>query len=76
VFNAPEYLRRLLARGDGASEAELWELSPVRLDWEPGPADALAILRVLYRPEDFIFVGQRYGTQVARAADWIAQIMR
>lgn len=73
-FDAPAYLRRLLARGDGAGEAELWELSPVRLDWEPGAADAITILRTLYHPEDKLFIGECEGVCVATVADWITRI--
>jgi hypothetical protein len=63
-----------IARGDGATEADWHEASPLRLDWEPGPRDAAALLRVLYRPWEFVFCGERYGGGecVRTAADWIA----
>lgn len=63
-----------IARGDGAAEADWHEASPLRLDWEPGPRDAAALLRVLYRPGERVFCGERYGggEGVRMAADWIA----
>ncbi len=63
-----------IARGDGATEADWHEASPFRLEWEPGPRDAAALLRVLYRPWEFVFCGERYGgaEDVRTAADWIA----
>jgi len=63
-----------VARGDGATEADWHEASPLRLDWEPGPRDAAALLRVLYRPGERVFCGERYGggEGVRMAADWIA----
>jgi len=63
-----------IARGDGATEADWFEASPVRIDWEPGPKDAAHLLRVLYRPWEFVFCGERYGgaEDVRTAAEWIA----
>ena len=63
-----------ILRGDGATEADWHEASPFRLDWEPGPRDAAALLRVLYRPWEFVFCGERYGgaEDVRTAAEWIA----
>jgi len=63
-----------IARGDGATEADWFECSPVRIDWEPGPRDAAALLRCLYRPAERVFCGERYGggEGVRMAADWIA----
>ncbi len=63
-----------IARGDGATEADWHEASPLRLDWEPGPRDAAALLRCLYRPAERVFCGERYGggEGVRMAADWIA----
>jgi len=63
-----------VARGDGATEADWFDASPVRMDWEPGPKDAAHLLRVLYRPWEHVFCGERYGgaEDVRTAAEWIA----
>ena len=63
-----------VARGDGATESDWFDASPVRMDWEPGPRDAAALLRVLYRPGERVFCGERYGggEGVRMAAEWIA----
>ena len=63
-----------IARGDGATESDWFDASPVRMDWEPGPRDAAALLRVLYRPGERVFCGERYGggEGVRMAAEWIA----
>ena len=63
-----------IARGDGATESDWFEASPVRMDWEPGPKDAAHLLRVLYRPWEFVFCGERHGGGecVRMAAEWIA----
>ena len=64
-----------VARGDGATEADWFECSPIRIDWEPGPKDAAHLLRVLYRPWEFVFCGERHGgaEDVRTAAEWIAR---
>ncbi len=72
--DAGKMLRGILDKGDGAREAELWELSPVRLDW-PEEADATRLLRILYKSTDRVFIGTRYDSDaehVRTAADWIA----
>jgi hypothetical protein len=60
-FDGPKYRQALIREGDGAGEVDLWELSPYRIDWEPGAEDALAVLRVLYEPNEFLFLGDTYG---------------
>lgn len=51
-----------IARGDGATESDWFDASPVRIDWEPGYQDAVALLGALYEPTDFVFCGERYGS--------------
>ncbi|NCD21329.1 MAG: hypothetical protein EOL90_00095 [Spartobacteria bacterium] len=63
-----------IRRGDGAAEVDWWERSPIRIDWEPGPRDALAVLGTLYAPEEYLFVGERYGADVRTAGDWMRRI--
>lgn len=63
-----------IRRGDGAQECDWWKASAIRIDWEPGPRDALALLGALYAPEDFLFIGERYGAEVATAGDWMRRI--
>ena len=64
-----------VARGDGATEADWYDASPVRMEREPGPKDAAHLLRVLYRPWEFVFCGERHGgaEDVRTAAEWIAR---
>ncbi len=63
-LDGAKYRQRLIQRGDGATEYELWELSPLRIDWSPGPMDALCLLDTLYTPKETIFTGERYNTGV------------
>ena len=37
----PQTAQAFIRRGDGAEESDWWEASPIRIDWEPGPEDAL-----------------------------------
>ena len=59
-----------IRKGDGATEADWWEASPYRIDWEPGPMDAVVMLDTLYSPDEFIFCGERFGAEVKTAREW------
>ncbi len=68
-------LRTILKAGEGASEAEIQDASPVRIDWEPKD-DAAEVLECLYRPTDNIFIGNRTspgepGRNLRPAAEWV-----
>ena len=63
-----------IRRGDGAEESDWLEASPYRIDWEPGPRNALALLGALYAPDEFLFMGERYGAEVATVGDWMRRI--
>ncbi len=67
----PSTSAAFIARGDGATEADWHEASPVWIDWEPGPMDAVALLENLYRPSEFVFLGERFGAEVRTAAEWV-----
>lgn len=68
----------LIAKGGGAidpDDADLWESSPVRLDWPNGLGDTIAFLATAYDPAEFIYIGGAYGASrdcVRRVADWLA----
>ncbi len=63
-FDGKRYLKTLLERGDGADEADLWELSPYRIGWEPGPLDAITLLKTLYSSQERLFIGGVYDKRV------------
>ena len=63
-----------IRKGDGAAECDWWEASPIRIDWEPGPRDALALLGALYAPDECLFIGERYGAEVRTVGDWMRRI--
>ena len=52
-------------------EAELWELSPVRINWEPAE-DARNLLEILYAPDDVLFIGDRFDRGVKTVREWLA----
>ncbi len=72
----PMTAQAFIRRGDGAEESDWWAASPVRIDWEPGSRDALAVLDALYAPDDFLFIGERYGAEVLTVREWRARIAR
>ncbi len=65
-MTAAEFVRR----GDGADEAAWWERSPYRIDWAPGSMDAVHMLDALYKPDEFLFCGERYGAEVQTVRVW------
>lgn len=52
----PATLAQIIHAGRAYGEADIWEASPVRLDWEP-EEDAAHLLRCLYQPEEKLFIG-------------------
>lgn len=70
----PQTAQKFIQRGDGAKECDWWEASPIRIDWEPGPMDALAVLGTLYASGEYVFCGERYGADVRTAGEWMRWI--
>lgn len=63
-------IRRGVERG--GTEADWFHRSPFYLPQaEPGREDALAVLRTLWRPEEYLFIGDTYGNEVRTVRDWI-----
>lgn len=72
AINAAAALRAILARGEGFAEADLWEASPVRIDWPPDE-DAARVLQAIYPPEARLFIGGRCDAgPVQTVAEWTA----
>ena len=66
----PLTAQAFVRKGDGAEECDWWEASPIRIDWEPGSRDALAVLGALYPQNAYLFCGDRYGTTVRTVGEW------
>jgi hypothetical protein len=71
----PEYLQYLIEKGKGQTEADFWEASPIRLYDDPAQ-DARLLLETLYRPDDMLFIGERFSKEVRPAAEWIKHIVK
>jgi hypothetical protein len=69
-FDGPKYRQNLIERSRGVSDADLWELSPYRITWEPGPMDALHLLDTLYAPAEILLIGDTYSTTLHTVAEW------
>jgi hypothetical protein len=68
-------LRRIIDQGQIDNDADLWESSPVRLDWQR-EEDLQRFLSALYDPKDLIFIGKRQdagviGQTIRTTAAWI-----
>lgn len=73
AFDGPAARARIIERGASVTEAELWEASPIRVDWPP-EQDAAHLLMALYAPQDVLFIGERADTgprHVHTVAGWL-----
>jgi len=73
----PKTREHFIQRGReiGGSEADWFHRSPYYLpEAEPGPEDALAVLRTLWPSYGQLFVGDRYGRRVEPVRDIMARI--
>lgn len=71
-------LNAIVQRGADFNEAELWEASPVRIDWPP-ELDAIEVLRRLYASDERLFIGGRCDTgseHVVTLSEWITRFER
>lgn len=59
-------LADIIGKSKISDEADLWEDSPVRLDWPP-EEDTCRFLQAMFHPEDLIFIGAREATGVMGA---------
>ena len=73
TFDVPTFMRRMQREADGIEEVDIWEASPVRIDWPP-EQDAIAVLSRLYAPDDVLFIGDTYGRTVKPVAEWLAYL--
>jgi len=75
IKNGKTALQNIIKQSKISDEADLWEDSPVRLDWEP-QEDAGKFLFVMFEPNDLIFIGERHeagtlGGTIRPSAAWI-----
>ena len=73
---APMTAQEFIRRGGEATEAELWEASPVHIGWgEDWRMDAVAMLHALFRPGELVFCGDTFGKTVRERDAWVERWM-
>jgi hypothetical protein len=78
ALDGAKLLNAIVKRGADFHEAELWEASPVRIDWPP-ERDGIEVLRRLYAPEERLFIGARHDASVEHVrsvSEWIVRFER
>ena len=75
VKNGATVLRNIINQGKISEEVDLWEVSPIRIDWPP-KEDAINFLSIMYEPTDLIFIGEQLtkgilGQSIRTSAAWI-----
>lgn len=76
AVDSVKLLKAVVERGASFGEADLWELSAVRIDWPPN-CDAIEFLRRLYRPDDQLFIGTRHDASaehILSVSGWIRRL--
>jgi len=68
-------LADIISKSKICDEADLWEDSPVRIDWLP-EEDPIRFLKAMFKPEDFVFIGERespgvVGKTIRIRDEWI-----
>ncbi len=76
VPNGEAALRNIIRQGTTSEEADLWESSPFRLWGEPRH-DPAVLMKALYEPGDYIFIGERHdagviGETVRTRDEWLS----
>ena len=66
---------RIIRQARISEEVDIWEASPIRLDWLP-EEDTARFLFFMFRQTDLIFIGNRYeagvlGINIRTVKDWI-----
>lgn len=72
-FDAAAFIAARLAEAEGIGEADIWNASPVLLNWPP-EQDAVELLARLFDPGDVLYIGDQYGTHVKPVADWLSDL--
>jgi hypothetical protein len=78
IQNGHEALQRITAQGQIDNEADLREISPIRLSNNPAE-EAVRFLDTLYSPGDLIFIGDRYhdgviGRTIRSRDEWLRHL--
>lgn len=72
--------QRMIKSSAISDEADLWESSPIRIDWEP-PEDTTRFVEAMYEPDELVFIGNSkvpgiIGQNIRSAKDWIEYFRR
>ena len=80
ISNGQATRQRMIESSAISDEADLWESSPIRIDWEPAE-DSSRFIEEMFDPEEQVFIGNReapgiVGTNIRTAKDWIEYFRR
>lgn len=80
ISNGQATRQRMIESSAISDEADLWESSPVRTDWEPAE-DAHHFMERMFHPDEQVFIGGSkapgiIGTNICTAKDWIEYFQR
>lgn len=75
VQNGKAALQQIIEQSNISDDADLWELSEIRLDWERKD-DTVKFLSLMFEPSDMVFIGEReapgiVNENIRTVEDWI-----
>lgn len=75
ISNGQAIRTKLIQSSEISEDADLWENSPVRIDWKPSE-DTVHFLELMFTPDELLFIGDReapgiVGDNIRSAAEWI-----
>ena len=73
-------LEMLIKEGEGTTEEDIINLSPVPIDW-PENETGWRVLDALYGDDEYLFIGDRYqpgviGQTIRRKQDWVGELKK
>lgn len=75
VKNGAMALRRILDQAISDDEADVWESSPIRIDW-PHQEDTVRFLETVFKADDLVFIGNQLepgvlGVNIRSVSHWL-----
>lgn len=74
AFDGDKARNKIISLGAGIEESDIWAASPIKVDWQH-EEDPTHLLTCIYRPDDVLFMGDRYssgkiGKTIKTSTEW------
>ena len=76
IINGTKYRQTLIEQSRGILEYDMWQMSPLQPDYNPPANMATTLLEQLHSPDEILFTGDTYETNVRPVCDIVENIRR